>query len=76
MYLIRKYITEENQEVRLVIGYTYDLESAVDIVKLNYGAPSAVESITGGEVLYYNKEHKKIAFWIREIGLLQKEDKF
>ncbi|TCS79268.1 hypothetical protein [Pectinatus cerevisiiphilus] len=76
MYLIRKFVTEENQETRLVIGYTYELESAVEFIEFNYGNPSNMEAIIGGNVLYYNEEHKKIAFWVREINLIQKGDKF
>lgn len=78
MYLIRKFITEGDQETRIVIGYTYDLKIAVSAVKYKYGEPYSVDLITGGEVLYYKDEsdNKKIAFWIREIRSIQKGDEF
>ncbi len=76
MYLIRKFITEENQETRIVVGYTYDLEIAATAIQLNYGEPLSVDLITGGKVLYYKENTTKIAFWIKEIKPIQKGDKF
>ena len=78
MYLIRKFITEGDQETRTVIGYTYDLKIAIDAVKYKYGEPNVVDLITGGEVLYYKDfdKNKKLTFWIKEIRSIQKGDDF
>lgn len=76
MYLIRKFITEDHQETRLVVGYTYELENAVESIEINYGEPDSIEDITGGKILYYNKSGKKVAFWVREMNPIEKGDKF
>ena len=76
MYLIRKFITEENQETRIVVGYTFDLNAGIEAVKASYGDPYTIDLITGGEILYYKIDGKKVAFWIKEIKSIQKGDKF